>query len=69
MKKCLIDECNDEAKLIATSSGISYYSCKKHEKEVVQIVAAEHTRGEMERTKKQRLFHLTSEKNPEWMKI
>ena len=69
MKQCLIDGCNDEARLISKSSGISYYSCKKHEKQVAQIAAAEHTKGEMERIKKQNLFHLSPEKNPEWMKI
>jgi len=49
MEQCLIEGCENEAKLIAKSGGRSYYSCKEHKKEVAQIVSSEHTKSELKR--------------------
>lgn len=54
MEQCLIEGCQNEAKLIAKSGGKSYYSCKEHRKNVAEIIAAEHSKGEKERTIKPR---------------
>jgi hypothetical protein len=72
MEKCLIDNCGNEARLISKTGGISFYSCKKHEREVAHIATIEHTRGEMDRATKQNISNLTKEDtkdNPKWMKI
>lgn len=41
IKQCIIEGCQNEAKLIAKSRKISYYACKKHIPETEQIIAAE----------------------------
>lgn len=71
IKQCMIEGCLDEVKFTSKLSGKIYYSCKRHEQEMAHIVAAEHTKEEMERTKKKHLFSLTDDKNknPKWMKI
>ena len=72
MNKCIIEDCKNEAVFFAKVGGKYYYSCKKHELDVAQIVAAEHSREEMERAEKKYLLNISKEdvkKNPKWMKI
>jgi len=61
IKQCLIEGCQDEAKLIAKSGKISYYSCKKHKPEAEQIVAAESRMYEIN--------NIHKSKNPKWMSL
>ncbi len=69
IKQCVIEGCFNEVKFTTKLNGKIYYSCKKHEKDVAQIVAAEHTKEEIERANKQRLFNLSKEDNPEWIRV
>ena len=70
MEQCIIAGCLNEVKLIAKSGGKSYYSCKKHEKDVAQIIVAEHTKWEMEKIKSvSSALNLKEDKNkaPKWI--
>jgi hypothetical protein len=70
MNQCLIEGCTNEAKLIAKSAGRSYYACKEHKRDVAQIVAAEHTKGELARVESsEATLHSKEEKNkpPKWI--
>ena len=73
MNRCRIEGCPNEPKLVSKHSGISYYACKEHEKEVAHISAVEHTKEEMERAEKQYKFLHSEEvsniKSPKWIKI
>jgi len=51
MNQCIIEGCPNEAELIAKSGGRLYFSCKKHKKEVGQIVVSEHTKEELRKVK------------------
>lgn len=69
MNECLIEGCPNEAKFIAKSGGRSYYACKEHKKDVAQIIAAEHTRVEVGRSRiaSEYLYPEVKDKPPKWL--
>jgi hypothetical protein len=69
MDQCLIEECNDEATFIAKSDNKFYYSCKKHKKEVAQIVSVEHAKAEIKRSDKAAEIYYMKKDIPKFMRI
>jgi len=63
LKQCIIENCPNEAKIIAKCGGRSYYSCDIHKKEVIQIIAAENKVDEINKLESLEL------KIPKWMKL
>ena len=68
MVECLIEGCEGEAEVVATSGGRKYCACKKHRKDVSQIIASEFTRAEKERAMKAlKQFGSEEKQPPKWI--